>query len=59
MNPHAQSFRHPGQAFTLVELLIVIIIALAALVVPMAHMNMSKWRHAQGGTPFGESPNGA
>lgn len=38
MNPHAQSLRHPGRAFTLIEMLIVvvIIIALAAIVFPMA-----------------------
>jgi prepilin-type processing-associated H-X9-DG protein len=38
MNPHAQSLRHPSRAFTLVEVLvvIVIIIALAAVVFPMA-----------------------
>jgi prepilin-type processing-associated H-X9-DG protein len=38
MNPHAPSLRHPSRAFTLVELLIVIviIIALAAVAFPMA-----------------------
>lgn len=38
MNPHAQSFCHPRRAFTLVEMLIiiVIIIALAAVIFPMA-----------------------
>lgn len=38
MNPHAQSPRHPSRAFTLLELLIVVvlIIVLAAIVFPMA-----------------------